>query len=133
MPELKFIIVDAGAIYEIDATGEAMLRTLSERLDNLNISFLFARVQGKVMAALRRTHFFNPEMEHRFFRSREEALSYAWTRLRTEDESECPMEDCWARDLTNCVLREQRRMPGEPEVRGVAATTRADATGARRG
>ena len=57
MPGLKYIIVNAGAIYEIDATGEDMLRTLSERLDNLNISFLFARVQVKVMAAFRRTRF----------------------------------------------------------------------------
>ena len=129
MPELKFIIVDAGAIYEIDATGEDMLRTLSERLDNLNISFLFARVQGKVMAAFRRTRFFNPEMEHRFFRNRAEALNYAWQRLQKEDESECPVEDCRTRDLTNCVLREHPTNPGDFKVRGVTLTTRADATG----
>ena len=119
MPGLKFIIVDADAINEIDATGEAMLRTLSETLVNLNISFLFARAQGNVMAAFHRTSFFNPEWQHHFFRNRAEALNYAWKRLLEEKESECSVEDCWAKDLTSCVLREHRRQPGEFIFRGV--------------
>ncbi len=113
MPGLKFIIVDADAINEIDATGEAMLRSLSETLVNLDISFLFSRLQGNVMAAFRRTNFFNPEWKHHFFRNRTEALNYAWKRLREKDTSKCPAEDCWAKDLTSCVLREHPRKPGE--------------------
>ena len=119
MPGLKFIIVDADAINEIDATGEAMLRSLSETLVNLNISFLFTRTQGNVMATFRRTGFINPEWRHQFFRNRSEALNYAWKRLRKEEEPECSVEDCWAKDLTSCVLREHRRKPGEFIFRGI--------------
>ena len=44
-PELKFIIIDAEGINEIDATGEEMLHTLAIRLNDLGIEFLFCRTK----------------------------------------------------------------------------------------
>ncbi len=110
-PDLKFIIVDADAINEIDATGEAMLRQLSETLVGLNIEFLFTRTPADVMATFKRTGFVNPDWEDRFFRTRDDALGYAWTRLCEKGDLDCSVEDCSARDLSGCVLRQYRRVP----------------------
>ncbi len=110
-PDLKFIIVDADAINEIDATGEAMLRQLSETLVNLDIEFLFARTQTDVMATFERTGFVSDEWRDHFFRTRDEALDYAWNRLSAKGESDCSVEDCQTRDLSGCVLRQSRRIP----------------------
>ena len=129
MPGLRFIIVDAVAINEIDATGEAMLRTLSETLASQRISILFARVPGNVMAALRRTGFAGEAGEHRFFHSHEDALHHAWQQMQDEGNPVCAAESCWARDFTSCVFQANPRKPGEPDFRGVASTIRAGAVG----
>ncbi|MXW49764.1 MAG: sulfate permease [Gammaproteobacteria bacterium] len=105
MPELTCIIVDAVAINELDATGEAMLRTLSETLASRDIAVLFARAQGNVMDALHRTGFTDQEGEHHFFHSRADALRYAWQRLRQHNDADCPVGDCQASDLTGCLLQ----------------------------
>ncbi len=108
MPQLTCIIVDAVAINELDATGEAMLRTLSETLASRDIAVLFARAQGTVMDALRRTGFIEQEGEHRFFHSRADALQYAWRRMRQHGDADCPVEGCKASDLTGCMLGVRR-------------------------
>ena len=122
MPELTCIIVDAVAINELDATGEAMLRTLSETLASRNIAVLFARAQGNVMDALHRTGFIGQQGGHRFFHSRAEALRYAWQRLRQHKDTDCPIAGCQGDDLTGCMLREWRRQAddfrrGQPLMR----------------
>ncbi|MYK28989.1 MAG: sulfate permease [Gammaproteobacteria bacterium] len=105
MPGLSCIIVDAVAINELDATGEAMLRTLSETLASRDIAVLFARAPGNVMDALHRTGFTDQEGEHHFFHSRADALRYAWQRLRQHNDADCPVGDCQASDLTGCLLQ----------------------------
>ena len=113
MPNLKFIIVDADAINEIDATGEMMLRELSTTLVNLDIEFLFTRTQAAVMATFERTGFINKDWQDHFFYARNEALIYAWNHLREKNHSEspleCSVEDCSAHDLSDCVLRPHRK------------------------
>ena len=106
MPDLTCIIVDAVAINELDATGEAMLRTLSETLASRDIAVLFARVQGNVMDALHRTGYVEQEGEHHFFHSRADALQYAWQRLRQHHDTGCTVEGCQATDLGGCLLQE---------------------------
>ena len=107
MPELTCIIVDAVAINELDATGEAMLRTLSETLASRDIAVLFARAQGNVVNALQRTGYIDQEGEHHFFHSRADALRYAWQRLRRHNDTDCPVEGCQASDLAGCTLQER--------------------------
>ena len=111
--DLRYIIVDADAINEIDATGEAMLRQLSETLVGLNIEFLFTRTQTEVMDTFQRTGFINPDWRDHFFRTRNEALEYAWNKLCEQGDTECSIEDCSARDLGGCVLRQNRKVRSE--------------------
>ena len=127
MPGLKYIIVDAIAINELDATGEAMLRTLSETLASRNIAILFARVQDNVMDALHRTGFFEQEGEQHFFHRRADALHHAWRRLQEKNATDCAVADCGARDLTGCVLQERRRQTTESGYRDITLTSAADA------
>ena len=108
-PDLKFIIVDADAISEIDATGEAMLRQLSERLVNLDIEFLFTRTPADVMDTFKRTGFVNEDWEDHFLRTRDDAFRFAWARLRERGDVDCSEESCSARDLSGCVMRSDRR------------------------
>ena len=103
-PELRFIIVDAVSINEIDATGETMLHQLARTLVDLNIEFLFVRVPVPVMDTFERSGFASSEWADHFFMTRKEALQFAWKRLVENKDTECSVPDCGTRDLSSCVL-----------------------------
>jgi MFS superfamily sulfate permease-like transporter len=90
-PELKFIIVDAEGINQLDATGEEMLAQLTERLSSIGVEVLFARVKNQIMDVLVRAHFIQRFGEWRFFRRTEYALEYAWNRLDEDHKTTCPL------------------------------------------
>ena len=109
-PELRFIIVDAVAMNEIDATGQEMLYELARTLVEQNIEFLFARPPIEVMNTFERSGFASEEWADSFFNSRDQALAYAWKRL-ADQKSKCSAEDCTAKDMSGCILRRNRRVP----------------------
>ena len=109
-PELRFIIIDAVAMNEIDATGQEMLYELARTLVEQNIEFLFARPPIEVMNTFERSGFASEEWADSFFNSRDQALAYAWKRL-AEQKSKCSAEDCTAKDMSGCILRRNRRVP----------------------
>lgn len=111
MPQLRFIIIDAVAINEIDATGEEMLHSLSRTLVSQSIEFLFVRVQAEVMDVLRRCGFANPDWEDHFLTTRNEALDYAWNQLKRADSFECSLDECKMHDLSGCVLQAEPLQP----------------------
>ncbi len=90
-PELKFVIVDAEGINEIDATGEEMLHDLAKRLDSLGIELLFARAKLQIMDILKRTKFVENHGKEKFFRLRTHAFKYAWERLGEDHKETCPL------------------------------------------
>lgn len=90
-PDLKFIIVDAVGINEIDATGEEMLAQLTERLEKAGIQVLVTRIKKQVMDILRNSGFLDHVGENRIFRKNEEALDYAWKILGNNHEADCPL------------------------------------------
>lgn len=85
-PEMRYIIIDAESINHIDATGEEMLHTLARSLDEAGVEFLFARTKLQVLAVLIRTGFIQSLGEDHFFRTRTEAMQYAWDRTYCERE-----------------------------------------------
>ena len=109
-PELRFIIIDAVAMNEIDATGQEMLYELARTLVEQNIEFLFARPPIEVMNTFERSGFASEEWADSFFNSRDQALAYAWKRL-AEQKNKCSAEDCTAKDMSGCILRRNRRVP----------------------
>jgi len=101
-PDLKFIIVDAEAITEIDATGEDMLHQLSLRLAALHIELVFARTKRQVMDVFVRTGFAGPDWIDHFYRHDEKAIEFAWQNIEGCEQEVCPLakdHECPSRRL----------------------------------
>jgi SulP family sulfate permease len=90
-PGLKFIIVDAEGINQLDATGEEMLVQLTERLDQNGIELLFARVKNQIWDVLRDAGYIERFGKARFFRRTEHALEYIWDKLEAGHKETCPL------------------------------------------
>lgn len=118
-PELKFIIIDAVSMNEIDATGEVMLHQLARRLVDLHIELLFVRVPAQVMETLEHSGFASAEWADHFFMNRKDALEFAWRRLAARKDTECSVSACDTRDLSSCVLHSSPRT-ANPLLRTVA-------------
>ena len=106
-PNLKFIIVDAEAITEIDATGEDMLHQLSLRLAALHIEFVFARTKRQVMDVFVRTGFAGTDWLDHFYRHDQSAIEFAWQNINDCEEEVCPLakeHECPARRLSPIKL-----------------------------
>ena len=101
-PELKFIIIDAEAITDIDATGEDMLHQLSLRLVALDVRLVFARTKRQVMDVFVRTGFAGPDWLDHFYRSDERAIEFAWENIKYCKKKVCPLakgHECPARHM----------------------------------
>ncbi|MGB5397621.1 MAG: sulfate permease [Gammaproteobacteria bacterium] len=90
-PALKFVIIDAEGINEVDATGEEMLHELATRLESLGIELLFARAKKQITDILLRTGFMESHGKERFFRLRTQAFNYAWDKLGDNHAETCPL------------------------------------------
>lgn len=91
-PELEYIILDGHAINQIDATGEEVLRHLSERLESQGITLLVARMKKQFMDALHRTGLLEEMGEDHFFPRIQHALNYAWDKMGDRyDRDACPL------------------------------------------
>ncbi len=91
-PDLKFVIIDAEGINEIDATGEEMLHELDKRLQSAGIELLIARAKKQIMDILKRTGFVEAMGVERFFRLRTHAFEYAWEKLGDNHAETCPLK-----------------------------------------
>lgn len=90
-PDLKYVIVLADGINQVDATGEEMLSHLSERLHAAGIEILFAGLKKQVMDVFQRTGFYQSLGAERFFRTEEQALDHVWKKLGNNHEVDCPL------------------------------------------
>jgi len=91
-PSLKFIIVDAEGINQIDATGEERLRALVERLNQGGITVLIARMKRQFMKVMHNTHLIDYMGEQHFFSRVQQALDFAWDSLGDGyDRTTCPL------------------------------------------
>ena len=89
-PYLRFIIIDAEGINEIDATGEEMLHMLATRLKSVGVELIFARAKKQVLDILVRTGFVKQIGEDHFARLRRQAIAFARGELGCEFE-QCPL------------------------------------------
>ena len=89
--ELRYIIVVGDGINQIDATGEEMLRQLAARLSKSGIELLFTGLKKQVLDTFQRTGFYADADAHRFFRTEDQALDYAWQQLGEDHQANCPL------------------------------------------
>ncbi len=91
-PELRYIIIDAQGINQLDATGEEVLYHVTERLRANGIELLVARMKKQFMDTLHRTNVINEIGADHFFSRVQYALDYAWDSLGPEyDRTQCPL------------------------------------------
>ena len=90
-PGLKYVIVDAEGMNQLDATGEEMLVQLTDRLSSAGVEVLFARVKQQIMEVLVRAGFIKEFGDWRFFRRTEHALEFAWEKLGDNHKNTCPL------------------------------------------
>ena len=86
---LRYIIVDASSITEIDSTGEHMLHSLARELVDSNITFIVTRAKAEIMEIFERTGFASPEWSEYFTATREEALDYAIKQMKMCGDKPC--------------------------------------------
>ena len=80
-PELRYLIVDATGINQVDATGEQILRDLIERLRDIDVDVYFTRVKKQIRDVLERTGYVDYIGEDHFFSLNRDALDYLRERL----------------------------------------------------
>jgi SulP family sulfate permease len=91
-PDLKFIIIDAEGINEIDATGEEMLHQLAVRLHSLNIEFLFCRTKKQVMDIFLKTGFASDAWLDHFHHTEQQAIRFALEKIEPcSANTQCPL------------------------------------------
>jgi SulP family sulfate permease len=91
-PGLRYIIVDATGINQMDATGEEVLHHLVERLKSNGIEIIIAGMKKQFMDVIRRTRLIEYMKEDHFFSQIQNALDYVWDSLGDEyDRTKCPL------------------------------------------
>ena len=90
-PDLKFVIIDAEGINEIDATGEEMVGMLAERLHEAGVELLFARAKKQLWDTFERTGLMDKLGRDHVFALRTQAFDYAWEKLGDNHAETCPL------------------------------------------
>jgi SulP family sulfate permease len=90
-PDLKYVIIDAEGINEIDATGEEMLHHLNDQLREAGVELLIARAKKQVWDVFRRTGLTRKLGEDHLFALRTHAFNYAWEQLGDNHAETCPL------------------------------------------
>ena len=93
-PKLRYVIVDAEGMNEIDATGEEMLVGVVQRLHEAGVEVLFARTKKQIMDALNRPGALNEIGRDRFYTTLDRAVAHAWETLEGQYpcNRSCPIE-----------------------------------------
>lgn len=108
-PDIKYIMVDAEGINEIDATGKEMLQELANRLHEQEIELVFARAKKPLIDVFTRTGLTEYLGGKTLFRTRTKALKYIWQNIIDNDtcEKQCPAECPLNFNENPVVLRKQ--------------------------
>ena len=83
-PQLRYLIVDAGGINQIDATGEQILRDLVERLREIGVEVFFTHAKRQLRDVLERTGCLDYIGRDHFFGRNQNALEDLQGRLDEE-------------------------------------------------
>ena len=91
VPQLKFLIIEAEGINQIDASGEQTLRNVVERLREIGVELYFTRAKRQFTDVLERSGSIEYIGRDHFFRWNQHALEYLWARLDPKYKARCPL------------------------------------------
>lgn len=99
LPNLKYLILEAEGINQIDASGEQTLRVVVDRLREIDIDLYFTRAKRQFTDALERSGSIEYIGRDHFFRWNQHALEYLWARLAPEYKARCPLNAPHPREM----------------------------------
>lgn len=91
LPDLRYLVLDAGGINQIDASGDQTLRQVVERLRSGGIDIYFTRAKAQVTAALERSGTLDYIGRDHFFAWNQHALEHLWGRMEPTYKARCPL------------------------------------------
>lgn len=92
-PKLKFVIVVAEGINQIDASGEEALHGVVQRLHDMGIQVYFSRGKKQIIDTLKRSGFVDFVGKDHFFRHTQFAIERAWSQLEENHGEHCPLKE----------------------------------------
>lgn len=97
-PDLRYILLDAKGINDMDASGEEALALLVERIRSADLGFAMCGVKGQVMAVMERTGLFDKIGKDNLFSDTEQAVKFITATIHTG--TDLPEEGCKSCPLT---------------------------------
>jgi SulP family sulfate permease len=89
--ELRYLVIDAGGINQIDASGEQTVRQITERLRDVGIDVYFTRAKPQLISVLERTGCMDYIGADHFFTWNQHALEYLWDQMEPTYKARCPL------------------------------------------
>ena len=96
-PDLRYILLDAKGINDMDASGEEALSLLVDRVRSANLGFAMCGIKGQVMAVMERTHLLNKIGMENIYAGTEDAVATIVDKVH--ENTDLPQEGC-----KNCPL-----------------------------
>ncbi|MCF8056999.1 MAG: STAS domain-containing protein [Desulfocapsa sp.] len=96
-PDLRYILLDARGINDMDASGEEALAMIFERLRAAKLGFAMSGIKGQVMAVMERTHLLDKIGIENIYPDTESAVADIITKVHTD--TDLPVKGC-----KNCPL-----------------------------
>ena len=89
--ELRYLVIDAGGINQIDASGEQTLRRITERLRDVGIDVYITRAKPQLTSVLERTGCMDYIGADHFFTWNQHALKHVWSQMEPTYKARCPL------------------------------------------
>jgi MFS superfamily sulfate permease-like transporter len=96
-PDLRYILLDAKGINDMDASGEEALAMIVDRLRSAKLGFAMSSVKGQVMAVMERTHLLDKIGRENIYATTEDAVAKIVDKVH--ENTDLPEEGC-----KNCPL-----------------------------
>ena len=96
-PDLRYILLDARGINDMDASGEEALAMIVDRLRAAKLGFAMCGIKGQVMAVMERTHLLDKIGKENLYPDTESAVADIITKVHTN--TDLPEKGC-----KNCPL-----------------------------
>ncbi|MDD2464563.1 MAG: SulP family inorganic anion transporter, partial [Desulfobulbus sp.] len=98
MPDLRYVLLDASGINDIDASGEEELALLVDRLHAAKYGFAVCNAKGPILAVLDRTHLFDKIGRENFYPDTKAAVADIVHKVH--ESPDLPIEGCKSCPLT---------------------------------
>ncbi len=104
MPDLRYILLDASGINDIDASGEEELSLIVSRMQSAGLGFAVCNAKGPILEVLDRTHLFEKIGNENFYPTTTAAVADIMTKVH--DNTDLPAEGCKNCPLTQYIPSE---------------------------